>query len=102
MVCLNPYICFTLYVLTDSSFFFDRINLGWTILSFFEDRFVLATIVDPGEIPCYLAFYLRLQFAQVFLQESPVYKGLTQTSVDVAACSEGILSRNILAPYIFI
>ena len=65
----------TPYALMDSSFWFDAIHLGWSIIStegsqvmvskrkcisFVEDYFVIANSVDPAEMPQYAAFHLSL------------------------------------------
>ena len=59
----------------DSSFWFDKRNLGWSIvyiegsqviiyqkscISFFVDSFVLVKSVDPDEMPHYAGFHLDL------------------------------------------
>ena len=77
----------TLYALMDSSFSFDMMNLEWSIVHiegtqviifkenciFLKMVFVLATSVDPDEMPHYGAFHLGLHCLPNYAFRSHLY-----------------------------
>ena len=42
---VSPFICLTLYALMDSSFWFDAINLGWSIVYIEGSQVITTTLL---------------------------------------------------------